>query len=461
MAMLLDNSDQLDIDIDGSDDADGTPVVCACSNDDEAVLIRLLDAGAKVGTRSIIDMIENAARNSNHHVLLAIRARFDIRPEQITANAYFNAARTENAELMRILLAAGCRGDASALPLLDGQTVCHQVAANGCLETLDLLIAAGASYDATNNRGETPCDFAVGRNRVDIVQRLLQAGCNLPRCRFAVQNVKLFGLLIAAGALWREDFSSMCMQAQHAAIVDFLLAADVSRELLRDQIGLAIRFGRAVPLRRFLAGFARDDLDPSWIQEAVKLESVSVLHVLVSAGATVHAGMLQNPQLSRRMFVALVALGVGLNTASVHFFMHGYGKLCFDIDKFITVIAAGADVCELKWTSGAVRVEDQIKVTALMRAVGYPMQSIRFRRTVKRAAKLHVAQALASISKRQFDLMCLRGFEICVGLWRLRMSALELCEIMSFAFAPLESMVPFHKLWAIATKIKHFKVKDN
>jgi hypothetical protein len=64
---------------------------------------------------------------------------------------------------------------------------------------------------------------------------------------------------------------------------------------------------------------------------------------------------------------------------------------------------------------------------------------------------------IAYIAPPQFELMRLRGLEICIGLQSLRLNALQLCEIMTQMFAPLECFVPFHKVWAIATTVKHWK----
>jgi hypothetical protein len=61
------------------------------------------------------------------------------------------------------------------------------------------------------------------------------------------------------------------------------------------------------------------------------------------------------------------------------------------------------------------------------------------------------------IAEKQFELFRLRSFQVCVALQNLRLSALVSCSILEHLFAPLESMVAFHRVWAIVTKIKHFR----
>jgi hypothetical protein len=51
---------------------------------------------------------------------------------------------------------------------------------------------------------------------------------------------------------------------------------------------------------------------------------------------------------------------------------------------------------------------------------------------------------LEGVFEQQNDLFRARAFQVCVGLQSLRMSALEMCEVLAHMFAPLESTVPFH-----------------
>jgi hypothetical protein len=62
------------------------------------------------------------------------------------------------------------------------------------------------------------------------------------------------------------------------------------------------------------------------------------------------------------------------------------------------------------------------------------------------------------IAKTRLDFVRLRAFQICVGLQPLDINALQLCEILMHSFGALGSLIAFHQWWAIATKVKHFRV---
>ena len=61
-----------------------------------------------------------------------------------------------------------------------------------------------------------------------------------------------------------------------------------------------------------------------------------------------------------------------------------------------------------------------------------------------------------SVTSASF-LFRLRALQVCVGLQSLRISALEMCEILAHMFAPLESLVSFAFAWQVATTVKHFR----
>jgi hypothetical protein len=71
-------------------------------------------------------------------------------------------------------------------------------------------------------------------------------------------------------------------------------------------------------------------------------------------------------------------------------------------------------------------------------------------------SRIAVDRACIAIARRQWEALRLRALLVCIGLQSAQLSALEMCEILANAFAPLELLVPFHKVWAIATTVKHF-----
>jgi hypothetical protein len=64
------------------------------------------------------------------------------------------------------------------------------------------------------------------------------------------------------------------------------------------------------------------------------------------------------------------------------------------------------------------------------------------------------------IAKTRLDLVRERAFQICVGLQSFRLNALQLCEILMHSFGAIGSVILFHQWWAIATKVKHFLVRN-
>jgi hypothetical protein len=64
---------------------------------------------------------------------------------------------------------------------------------------------------------------------------------------------------------------------------------------------------------------------------------------------------------------------------------------------------------------------------------------------------------LENIFERQKSLFRARAFQVCVGLQALRMSALEMCEVLAHMFAPLESTVRFQFVWRVVVTVKNFK----
>jgi hypothetical protein len=67
---------------------------------------------------------------------------------------------------------------------------------------------------------------------------------------------------------------------------------------------------------------------------------------------------------------------------------------------------------------------------------------------------------LEGVFEQQHDLFRARAFQVCVGLQSLRMSALEMCEVLAYMFAPMESIVPFSFAWRVVVTVKHFKQRQ-
>ena len=167
--------------------------------------------------------------------------------------ALIDAARAQDADTVRALLAAGA--DANAVQT-DGATALHWAAYRDDLHTADLLIGAGADVDAANELGATALWLAAGNGSPAMVGRLLDAGAQ-PNAALAegetplmtasrTGNAAAVRLLLAAGAdanaveRSRGQTALMWAVAQgHHAIVSALLdhGADVAaRSITRPRL---------------------------------------------------------------------------------------------------------------------------------------------------------------------------------------------------------------------------------
>jgi ankyrin repeat protein len=86
-----------------------------------------------------------------------------------------DAVKNRNTQAVRALL--NQRVDVSA-PQPDGATAVHWAAHWDDLQTADLLIAAGANVNATNDFGVSPLFLAASNSSVAMVEKLLSAGAN-------------------------------------------------------------------------------------------------------------------------------------------------------------------------------------------------------------------------------------------------------------------------------------------
>jgi hypothetical protein len=60
------------------------------------------------------------------------------------------------------------------------------------------------------------------------------------------------------------------------------------------------------------------------------------------------------------------------------------------------------------------------------------------------------------LAAARLQLVRARGCEVCIGLQSLQLHALRLAEIIRYSSWPAGDFMPFHVLWGIATKVKHF-----
>lgn len=103
-------------------------------------------------------------------------ADLDLPSEPEGQTPLFKAAVYSNVQCLRVLTEAGADVDAADRTR---RTACHILAANGCLDGITILLAAGAAHSAIDERGRTPARLALDAANLRILHALVMAGASL------------------------------------------------------------------------------------------------------------------------------------------------------------------------------------------------------------------------------------------------------------------------------------------
>jgi ankyrin repeat protein len=476
LAMLIDRG----FDVRQHSHAHVPPILAAAANPNEAFVNMLLAAGGDVSVfdANCVSPLHAAVRcNRNEKVVAALLAA----GASVTALAIGEqtpihyAALNPNAAIMTELLKhctandinlvdmknvtacdLACSRDVLAVLLAHGgefgavQSALEMAVDNGnALAVRDLLLKPGidlsvrvSSRDRHLGEGRTLLHRAAFANSAEIVQMLLDRGLNMEErctylrtalhCAASSNGCDALRVLVAAGAnLYAADYYSQtalhcaCSHANMAAIEVFAAAGIDLVEAAKADVSLVHRAARAT--------------------------DASVLRHLMRHGVDVRSrdryGQSLYVEASPRCLELLFAAGIDLSLAPD---VAGAAAVSYVEQRpILTLLAAGADVDAYLLARASNLLLDGVE---LLCACGILDDSA----VEHREAKESIMQAIKKIAQRQFELMRLRGFEIVVGLQPLGLSALVMCEILAFSFAPRESLIPFHRLWAIATLAKHF-----
>jgi len=165
-------------DVNAKDSRKSTPttplIIAAKNNKDPEVLRLLLQAGA-VGDKNWL-LGRAAEYNSNPEVLLVlIQAGADVNAKGYAGiTPLLSATGNSNPEVSRALIQAGAdvnaKTDRGETPLMSAALIFNNP------EVLNVLIEAGADVNAKNNEGQTALNYAVRKNKPEIVSLLLAAG---------------------------------------------------------------------------------------------------------------------------------------------------------------------------------------------------------------------------------------------------------------------------------------------
>jgi ankyrin repeat protein len=325
-----------------------------------------------------------------------------------------------------------------------GNCAGHWAVLHGRVENLKFLLARGAQVDKQNNNGETMLLVAANEHNVEIVKVLIDAGADLnvrsrkfisPLHEALERNVEIATLLLRAGASVNGVGPRGC-SACHVAARSQYHAVQSLRLVLAfganvhavDDHGASVAHGAhasTIPLLRSLGVNLNgvDDRGNTVCHAAcdgavlVELFAVGVTMTAKNkAGATPFEFFLTKQQNDDAASTCVAAgIGVGVQTQLESHYT--------DIIMGAVVIAGGGFV---------------------LSHAGHPdeMQEI-------------TEGALSTIFWRQKQMFRLRALEVCLGLQSLRVSALEMYEILAYMFAPLECVVPFSFAWRVVCAVKH------
>jgi ankyrin repeat protein len=407
LAMLLEAG--ADARVDG---ARRTPLHIAAANTNDAVISTLLAANVDLHDEKVVRI---AVTNPNERVLaLLVAAGVKLRNFSTLRIA---AAANPNGAVMRMLLDAGGTARINKVPLTHSDSALWIAANRGSEAVVAMLIAAGAKDDAVKHGGVSICHVAAENRDAGVMRQLIASGAEIDAlndddktpCRIAVEasNLPVVAALLEAGADVNsadDDGVTLCHRAAKladASILRLLIRHGAQVDVVDERLSAPAHFATAESVAVLFAVGA--DLDAC--------DETGATPCLQAATSMDQTG---EPLLS------LLAAGADVNVADKH-------------QRTVVNSVYTTPLRSLK--------------RGLLEALGHPCIGILPSRNL-------VAWSSHAIRLRQFELVRLRGVEICIGLQARQLSANELCMILEQM--PNGIVVPFHKLWTIATTVKHF-----
>jgi ankyrin repeat protein len=408
----------------------------AAGNPNHQSLAALIEAGVSVWTPSNSGLelpLHVAARNPNVAVVrLLLDAGVDVNVlDEAGENVLFDACGNHNIEVLDALLAAGANWRDHGLR----RTILHAAASNENEAIVKRVIQRGARDFV----GATALMYAAKRSTAAVVSILLEAGADVRAtdtrpatvCQFACENTKNAGIvrvLIAAGAAITDDVLAAAITNSNIEVLQTLIDSGMNVAHAINANPQFLFNDSYVSLSRELLEFLiRHGLDFRMVWKGQTL-----CHKACERGWTGWADVLfaHGADLAAKDSAGVMPIQIA----------EMYGD--------IVLLAAGVHVPRTLQVADYLRLKDYQHW--LLAALGH--SQIR----ADSVSGRQLAWACHQIAQNQFELLRLRAFQVCVGLEGRHLPALVTCEILSNVFAPLESLVAFHRVWSIATAIKHF-----
>lgn len=387
----------------------------------------LIAAGAHINERDAteVEPIHIAAANSNDAVVGAlIAAGANVNAvSRAGKNPFYIACSNPNKRVLELLIAAGAEPRDCVW-----DSVCHAAASGANDDAMRRVIALKLDVNARSRFGWTPLHVAAKLGSERVVTLLLAAGADVAAtdvygktpCHNVSQNQNSGGsimrVLIAAGADVRARSKGGWTPFEFAL---HWCNVGVLRALVETAgIDIAHEFRS----------------NPALMSHAV--QSPTVLQFVFQQRAALLGALDKDGQTACHCadddaLAVLFARGVNLNVPAPNWRVWRSG---------VTLIAAGV---ELDPAILSCRTDSALAVAAGFACTSEPPAR-------------NVAWMCRRIAARQVELLRLRAFEVCTGLHALDLPALVTCEILAFAFAPHESLVPWHLVWRLATTMKHY-----